>query len=381
MLAAALVTALRDVKDVSEEWERLRVRLEASPFLGPTLYTAWLEELAGAETPFLIVVRDASNELRAVAPWVRRGPLVYSLPGRVKVAGELLVSDEDAEVAWTVTLQEAFSQRIVLVAVPHATDNLQGVGGALKAARAQGLPSRALPRFHRFRLDLANQSTEEHLASWARNARIALRKSKNRLNRQGALTFVEVEGPEAYESLRVLHRRQWEPSTTVSWVHLDAGARIDRRLMSAIPSGILLMELDGRPIGASLYFDTGTHRVFLYQTRDESFDRVSLGLVLQAEKIRRAKAKGIQQIDEMGGDPKKARWGLQDHEGFELLIGRSGIVGRGAVAARIGQLKGRRWLTSIRQRASHANGALRAAQQQFLLHGRPGHRPGATTWT
>ena len=121
--------------------------------------------------------------------------------------------------------------------------------------------------------------------------------------------------------------------------------------MSEIPSRVLVMLLDDSPIAASLYFDTGDRRVFLYQTRDTSFARMSIGLVLQAEKIRRSIDDGVRSVDEMGGDPKKARLGLEDHQGFELLIGRRGVGGRAVLLARLAQLKVRASMSTLRSRA------------------------------
>lgn len=339
VLAATLVTTRAGVDELALEWENLRRSLEASPFVGPTLYSAWLDEFGGARRPFVVQVRDAAGGLRAVAPWARRGPLVFSLPGRVKVAGELVVDPADARQAWLAILGTAFSSPgVAIVVVPHATDDLAGVDGALEAAALLGLPARALPRFRRYRLPLDGTSWEQHLAQWSAKTRASLRYTRNRLSRTGNLRFVELEASEGYDQLRELHRKQWVAGKTISWVHLEGGARIDRQLIEEMNARVLLLYLDDEVIVASLYIDSGRKRVFLYTTRDQSIKRTSPGQLMHAEKIQRAFGDGIREIDLMGEGGHKERYAVEPHLGYELLIGRPGRAGSLAVRGRVAQL-------------------------------------------
>src|SRR5262245_18940488 len=133
-LSARLITTRNGVEALAESWEDLRRRVEGSPFVGPTLYLSWLDEFGTTEEPFVVAVRDAEGTLTAVAPWLRRGRVAYSLPGHVKVAGELLVGPDEAEDAWRAILGVALDDpQVVLVGVPHATDDLAGARGALTA--------------------------------------------------------------------------------------------------------------------------------------------------------------------------------------------------------------------------------------------------------
>jgi CelD/BcsL family acetyltransferase involved in cellulose biosynthesis len=362
-LAATLITTREGVERLAGPWEELRRRLEASPFVGPTLYLSWLDEFGTAERPFVVAVRDGEGTLRAVAPWVRRGRLAYSLPGHVKVAGELVVAPDDAEDAWRAILSTAFDDpQVVLVGVPHATDDLAGAQGALKATAALNLPARALPRFRRFRLELAGSTWEQYLATWSTNLRDALRKTRNRLARMGTVRFVEVDAADGYETLRRLHRTQWTEERTISWVHTEGGARIDRRLIAEVDSRILLLYLDDRAIAATLYFDTGARRVFLYQTRDPTIPRTSPGILLQAEKMRRSFADGVREVDMMGEGGRKERYGLVEHVGYELLIGRHGPVGRVALQMRLTQLGARRRASQLGRYARRSPRSLATAR-------------------
>jgi hypothetical protein len=347
---ATPATTDEEVARLAGDWEVLHRSLEASPFVGPTLYRAWHRELGKTRSPFVVAVRDGTGALRAVAPWAGAGHVVYSVPGHVKVAGELLCSIDDGPAAWRAVLEATFRARGVLLAVvPHATDDERGLLGAAAAARELSLPFRALPRFRRFRLQLDGLTWEDHLARWSPKTRASLRYTQNRLSREGALRFEEVAGADGYERLRELHLRQWTPARTISWVHLDAGARIDRELLADTPAKVLLLFLDERPIVASLYLDSGARRTFLYTTRDESIRRTTPGQLMHAEKIRRALADGIREIDLMGEGGHKERYALDEHIGYELLIGRRGPLGRGAVAARRAQIAARRLASSLRR--------------------------------
>jgi CelD/BcsL family acetyltransferase involved in cellulose biosynthesis len=284
---------------------------------------------------------------------VRRGPVAWSLPGRVKVAGELLAAPQDAGEGWRVVLEAIFRDRgLGLLDVPHATDDAAGSEGVRAACDALGLQLRALPRYTRFRLQLEGTAWDEHLASWSRNRRTHLRKARNKLERLGALTLREVDASddEAYETLRAIHARQWEARESVSWLHLAGGARIDRRLVREVPSRILLLELDGRPIGAALWLDSAGTRVALYLTREPGLEAGSPGELLHAELVRRAFADGRRRLDLMGGGGYKHRYQLEAHTGYELLVAAPGPLGRALLALRLLQLEGRERAAALRAR-------------------------------
>jgi CelD/BcsL family acetyltransferase involved in cellulose biosynthesis len=317
-----------EVRSIASAWDDLRIETEASPFVGPILYQSWLKEVGGAR-PNVVAVFDGTGQLFALAPFVRRGPLVYSLPGRVKVAGELLLRDViHADRAWREVLRTVFSQHDVLALdVPNATDDAAGVDGATVAASALELRYRAWPRFRRFRLRLDGTSWDAHHASWTKNRRAHLRKARNKLERRGALTFREYDALEAYQTLRDIHGRHWTPRETASWLHLEAGANIDRTLLAAVPSRILLLELDGRPVGATLWLDSGRRRVALYLTRDPEITYSSPGMLLHAEIVRRAFRDDVRELDFMGEGGRKHLYALEEHVGFELVVARKGLTG------------------------------------------------------
>lgn len=325
---ARVLTTELQLDEVAPAWDALRLEAEASPFLGPVLYRAWLDEFGGVK-PLVVAVEDPAGRLVGVAPLVRRGPLVFSLPGRVKVTGELLVRrSEEATDVWRAVLGAVFERRRVRAfLVPHATDDLAGVEGAKEVLGELSLGSRAYPRFRRFFLGLEGTTWDAHHAGWSKNRRAHLRKARNKLDRLGTVEFREATALEAYDVLREIHRRQWEPRRSVSWVHLDAGARVDRRLLAEVPSRVLLLELDGKAIAATLWLDSGRRRIVLYLTRDPSITESSPGELLHAETVRRAFRDNVRELDFMGEGGKKHRYELEGHIGYELVVARSGLVG------------------------------------------------------
>ena len=330
--SVTLVTDRADLDALSAPWEELRQRAEASPFLGPTLYRAWLEELGGSSTPRLVAVESAGR-LVALAPWARRGPLAFSVPGRTRVAGELLAEPAVATVAWRLVLDAALGGRVAAVLVPHATDDELGIEGALAAAAELGLPARAAPRYKRFRLR-PEGTYEDHLATWTKDRRRVVTRTRKRLEAQGELRFRAVPAAEGYDAVRAIHIRQWTPEETIEWVHTDAGTRIDRRLVAALDSTVLLLELDGRPLAGALWFDTGGTRTCVYLVRDPDVTSGSPGRLMHAEIVRRAYEDGVRRMDWMGIGGRKEVLGIEEHVGYELLVGARGPLGRGAVALR-----------------------------------------------
>jgi CelD/BcsL family acetyltransferase involved in cellulose biosynthesis len=328
-LHARVLTTESELDGVAAAWDGLRLEAEASPFLGPVLYRAWLDEF-GQAAPLVVVVEDSAGRLLGVAPFVRRGPLAFSLPGRVKVTGELLVRQpEHAADVWRVVLQAVFARRSVqALMVPHATDDLAGVDGAKAVTDDLSLNWRSYPRFRRFFLGLEGATWESHHAGWSKNRRAHLRKARNKLDRRGHVEFREYPASEAYDVLREIHRRQWEARRSVSWVHLDAGARIDRRLIAEVPARILTLELDGTAIAATLWFDSGQRRIVLYLTRDPAITESSPGELLHAETVRCAFRDGVRELDFMGEGGNKQGYELEGHVGYELVIARSGLVGK-----------------------------------------------------
>ena len=316
----------------------MRVRLNASPFVGPEYYRGWLEEFGQKYDPFVVAVENAGR-LVAIASWARRGPLVMSVSGRAGIAGELLASEENAAEVWLEVLKASLPRGVPrLIVVPHAPSEPSGLEGALFAAQTLGLHAAAWPRFVRHRLRLVGDTLDAHLARWDPKRRQYLRRSERRLDEMGSVTIRRVSASEGYATVCSLHLRQWSADESIHAIHSQAGQRLDRRLYASCPSEVLLLEVDDRPVAAGLWLDSGGLRVFQYLVRDTTITHVSPGELLHYHVVRLAFEDDMLALDTMGAGGNKQRLGIPAQTGYEVAIGR-GASGRALIAARATQLK------------------------------------------
>lgn len=352
-LRTRVATSVAQVEQLVPRWEALRQELNGSPLLGTALYLGWLEELGGRCAPFAVALEDKSGTLRAVAPWARRGPIVFSVPGRTMVTGELLVDDGDAHDAWTHALAAALGSRSRwAVMVPHATPDPRGLTGARAASADLRLRCHAWPRFERNRLRPGDMTFDQYMQRWSSTRRRHLRRSRMQLERLGRVRFRAVPPIEGYELLRSMHNRRWQPGQSVYWMHSEAGARIDRRMLAELPGQTLLLELDEVPIAAATWLDCGDFRVAVYIARDPDVRVGSPGELLFVETLRRAFLDGIRELDLMGAGGYKASFGVRSEVGYEILVTRRGPVGHAIPTARAMQFRLRDSLTRRRIRVA-----------------------------
>ncbi len=335
---ARIITSEVGLEALDSRWAALQRDVSASPFTGPALYRGWLEEHEQSAHTFVVVVEEG-DELVAVAPWVRRGTIAYSLPGRVLVAGELVASRSAAQAAWTRVLDVvATDSDVRAVLIPHLTPGAEGLAGATAACAELGLDYRAWRRFVRYRLALGETSFEAWLSSWSRGGRRNLKRAQRDLAALGPLRFERVSVADGMETLRAMHMSQWPAGESHSWLHTDAGLRIDARLAAALPSGILLALIGERPVAATLWLDSGLRRTTYYAGRDTSFAAGRPGELVFVELVRQAFADGMHELDTMGHGAAKDHLRLECEPGYELVVATGGLAGRALLAARRLQL-------------------------------------------
>ena len=351
---AEVIATTAGVEGFAPRWESLRSELEGTPFLGSVFYLGWLEKLGSGFDPLLVTVTGDRGELIAVAPWARRGPLAISVSGRGGVAGELLVADRDGAEAWRLILASVLRRggpRAIVV--PHATDGPRGLGGARSAASSLGLPLSAQARFVRHRLQLRGTTFEEHLTTWSGKRRYSVRRSQRRLEARGALSLHRISGAEGYDTVRMLHLRQWTADQTIHQVHTAAGVALDQLLLAGIPSEALVLESEGLPLAAALWLDSGHLRVLQYLVRDPEETETSPGELVHFHVVRLAFEDDVRELDTMGAGGNKEHLGIPGEPAYELRIGR-GAMGRAMLGVRATQLRVRNglvmpWLSGRRR--------------------------------
>jgi CelD/BcsL family acetyltransferase involved in cellulose biosynthesis len=345
---AEVIATTAGVEAFAPRWESLRGELEGTPFLGSVFYLGWLETLGSGFDPLLVTVTDDAGELIAVAPWARRGPLAISVSGRGGVAGELLVADHDAAEAWRVILAAVLRPGgLRAIVVPHIPDGPRGLGGARSAAAALARSRRSPPRVVRHRLQLRGTTFEEHLSAWSGKRRYSIRRSQRRLEARGPLSLHRLSGVEGYDTVRLLHLRQWTADQTIHQVHTAAGVALDQLLVGNIPSETLLLESQGLPLAAALWLDTGHLRVLQYLVRDPEETETSPGELVHFHVVRIAFEDDVRELDTMGAGGNKEHLGIPGEPAYELVIGR-GAIGRAMLGARAAQLRVRNGVVMLR---------------------------------
>jgi peptidoglycan/xylan/chitin deacetylase (PgdA/CDA1 family)/CelD/BcsL family acetyltransferase involved in cellulose biosynthesis len=327
----------------AERWRALRERVGATPYAGPDFIRWWLKDLGRGWHPFIVFVEDVdTGELCAVAPLVKRRLIAVNAPGRLAVAGELVADDAVAPEAWRVIGgQIAQSRSPAFALFPHLPQGPRGRSGAEAGLAKAGAPWRAWPRFARYTLELSGRTFDAYYTSLSKKGRYGYRSTKKLLEERGSLAIRRVGGEEAYEALRPLHIRQWTPEKTIHWVHTDAGAELDRRLLRRHESGGLVIEVDGTTVAAAVYFDVSSRRIVPYVARDIDFQGGSPGEFLWMELIRVSFEDGIQLLDTLGEGTIKDHLRLERNVEYELVIGARSSIGRGAVQLRRLQLVAR----------------------------------------
>jgi Acetyltransferase (GNAT) domain len=349
-LRADVIASTAGVVGFAPHWEKLRSDLEATPFLGYVFYLGWLEKFGNGFDPLLVTVTDDEGQLIAVAPWARRGPLAISVSGRAGVAGELLVGDRDGEEAWRLILSAVLRRRGPhAIVVPHATDGPRGLQGARSAAAFLRLPFSAQARFVRHRLQLQGTTFEKHLATWSAKRRYSVRRSQRRLEARGPLRLHRLSGVDGYETVRMLHLRQWAAGQTIHHVHTAAGVALDQLLLAEIPSETLVLESQGVPLAAALWLNSGHLRVLVYLVRNPAESETSPGELMHFHVVRLAFEDQIDELDTMGAGGNKAHLGMPGEPGYELKVGR-GAMGRAMLWAREAQLRARPAVTMLLRR-------------------------------
>jgi CelD/BcsL family acetyltransferase involved in cellulose biosynthesis len=323
-----LVDRLEPLRDA---WIRLAVN-------GTNIFATWeWNELwwrhygRGRELRVGVARRD--DEVEAIVPlfvWSERPLRVLRLLGHGH--GDRLgpICDGDEPATATRALQGA------LAAVPHdlfVGDWLDGNGDWTRALDGRALRTTGYPILH-----LAGRAWEEVLADTSGRFRKSVRQSRNRLERRHAVRFRSGSAATLERDLDALFRlhrarfgrhqgchfcREYEP-----FQREFAALALERGWLR-----LLLLELDGDAVAAEFGFRF-QNVYFAYQGgRDPTWDRESVGFVLEVETIRRALEEGAAEFRFLGGEePYKYRFPTTDPR-LETVLAAASTRGRVASAS------------------------------------------------
>jgi CelD/BcsL family acetyltransferase involved in cellulose biosynthesis len=299
---------LDELRAAAPEWNAL-AEAQRSPFLTVEWLEAWWEAFGHGEPE---VVTVGNGDLRAAAFLARDGTRLTAPANDHSGDWDVLAADEDA--------RNAVWDRVAALGAPVLALP------AMHEPAAERLAREVLrPRGYRVVAEVGPESPflelpasyDELLAAKSRNFRSQLGRRRRGLEKEGELVFrTTLGGPSLDEDLDAMLRVEaagWK-STEGTAILSDARTQSLYRAFAHVAAErgwlrLHLLELDGRAIAAdySLVFAGGE---FLLKTGfDEEWGRLSPGLVLRGEVLRRAIEEGLGYYDFLGGpDHYKLRW-------------------------------------------------------------------------
>src|SRR3954447_2531181 len=317
------------------EWDALAAA-SANVFATPEWCETWRAELAPDVRAQLLVCRDGDGRARAVWPLyeARRGPLrVVRLLGHGP-ADELgpACAPEDRPLA-AAALREAL-----------ATGRLGGRVLVAERLAAEApwpdlLRGRVLHREASPVLPVDGQTWEQFLAAQSRNFREQAGRRTRRLERahdvEFHLTRSVGELREDYADLVALHRARWAQGGSEAFAgalegfHRAFAAR-------ALERGWLrlwVLRVDGRAVAAWHGFRYAGGDNFYQAGRDPSWDKWSVGFILNTHTVRVAFEDGMREYRLLRGDEGyKGRWAEHDRP-VDIVAAAPGRLGATAVGA------------------------------------------------
>lgn len=255
--------------------------------------------------------------LLPVGPWPPPAGPVLCAPGDVATAardlGRQLADRGDWDVLMAMAVPVAAGWRDVMRAVPRGRE-----------------PSRAL--------DFEGQDWDGLMAARSRNFREQIRRRENKLRRRYELTYRRTEDPERLDAdldvLFRLHDMRWGEGSTGLTAERQAFHRdLTRQALAAGRLALWFLELDGRPVAASLDFRFAGREIVYQSGRDPAFEDDNIGLALTVHTIREAAGDGLAAYDFLRGDQEYKRRLANRDDPVESLAVSGGLVGDLALGA------------------------------------------------
>ena len=327
------------------EWNELLLESRADTiFLSWEWMRAWLEASGSRRRALSIVVRDARGRLAGVAPfYLEPYCLLGIVPYRVlRIAGDHPTGGEYGDWLLRPDMEFTAAEAIAKTLAAHEgwdalwMPQVSGWSGAREsieaACSAAGLHCRARPAsFGHFTLPDSFETYERNLSD---NRRKQIRTQRRKVLRDGVSITrcgTQDELPRYLQALFDLHgRRRRTLGDPGTFVARPEEAEFYRRFApQALANGWLWLSAleEGGVIRA---IQLGYQYRGAYHQLQEGFDpdfTPGAGNVLRHEVIRQCIASGLGDYDFLGGYTEhKRRWMAEERQGYDLWIGRAGIL-------------------------------------------------------
>jgi CelD/BcsL family acetyltransferase involved in cellulose biosynthesis len=360
-----------DLAALAPGWDEI---VAAAPRPSPYLLAGWIDEWLGgpgADATVAAVSAHRDGRLVGLLPTCvvrRHGLRVLTFLGdRESWCADLLLSPGEPGSTASRLVDE--SRRL-----PYDVAELTGLPGSSLLASAAGTRLCVIERVEAPVLDMPEGWDAAYTAKASSQRRARDRKRERQLEAAGAFEQVVAESSEAVEAVfdevLVLHELRWGGRRDGSEFGTPAGARAQRtalrRLADAGHAGIMLLRLDGRPIGFQIWLVLGDTMYLHRSGVDPSVMKFSPGLIAMRRTIAHGAAElGTRMIEMQGaGDQYKldlATRVLPMHDGYGLARNPLGALAARATSAKVRVRIRLRRVEVLRRLYVHGPKALRRA--------------------
>ena len=302
---------------LSQEWDALADRADASPFLRPGWIAAWWEAF-GRGTLEALAVRRA-GKLAGVVPIVRRLGAAASPTNWHTPAFGPLAEGEDVieELA-----QDLFSRPWRRVSLSWLLRDGPACSACRRAAARAGRRARTevIGRSPYVSLEGDFSAYERRLTAKRRSN---LRRLRRRLEAEGEVSIEVADGRARLEPLLeeglVVEASSWKGTSGTAIDSRPETARFYRRIARwAAERGALrlaFLRLDGRPLAFDLALEEGGVHYLVKTGYDPGYRNYAPGVLLRREMLARAFAGGLARYELLGVEAEwKREWADAAHE-------------------------------------------------------------------
>jgi CelD/BcsL family acetyltransferase involved in cellulose biosynthesis len=328
-LTASCLSTPSELEAFSGEWQELFRRIACrTPFLSLEWMVSWWRHWGEGNRLFIVVVRQVSGRVVAIAPFYLRrsmygpfGPRGLCFLAHKWVGSDhlnILVDPEHESFAIQTMLGFLEAQRAVWDYIELADsedasqtftrlcDGLKALGMVHRVTHSEICPYTALP-----------SSFDEYLAGVGANLRYNFRRRRRALEREGAFKFTvlknQAELQEHFGELVRLHGLRFEHQLKYSSFlapHIqDFHADALKQMAASGMARLCLLQIGERVIGALYGFSAGRTFSFYQTGIDPAWQRLSVGLVMMGCAIEEAIRTGHDRYDFLRGDEAyKFQW-------------------------------------------------------------------------
>lgn len=327
-------TAVSAFHDLRAEWRQLLLQLPfQSVFFTPQWQETWWRHFGAAHQLSLLTVRSSDGTLQGLAPFMRSNEV--DTPPRLVLIGDLELCDY-LDVLMVPGQQQEVGQALVQYLAAHSGEELElclqnlsqdsptpGVlhdslihqGLTVEVEQIETCPTAVLPTdWEAYLATLRGKDRHE--------LRRKLRRAETAVRLEYRVTSTAAQLDEDVDTFVTLHRMSQQDAKQ-GFMTPEKEAFFRDMARQLWPHGWLelaFLYADGEPIAALCCFAYGTTYAAYNSGYHPAYADLSAGIVLFADRIRQAIARGFTAFDFMrGNEPYKYRFGATDRPLYQLL--------------------------------------------------------------